>query len=104
MLHNMLLDNKMEMSGGWSTDEVTPPIYADPNDSHPRTRWHRATDRTNWFELVDPVMQATAVVEEGYSKWRQRYVDHFYHKWSNESLKWPGPTEPNSSLRTPLPP
>ena len=103
MLHNMLVDHKMEMFGGWSMDEVAPPNYADPRDDNPITRWRPANDRTDWFQLVDAELAEGVEVEGGYRKWRHRYIDHFYYQWVRKQTVWPGPTEPNSSLRTPLP-
>ena len=104
MLHNMLLDNRMRLHGGWSLDDVPPPYYRDPNDANPRTNLHRATDATNFFELVRVFGADNEVeVSGGYHEWRRRYIDHYYHTWVHKKTKWSGPIEPNCSMFTPLP-
>ena len=53
-----------------------------PNDVNPRTDLHRATDTTNFFELVRVFGADNEVeVSGGYHEWRQRYIDHYYHTW-----------------------
>ena len=75
MLHNMLLDYRMQLHGGWSLDEVSPPYYRHPNDTNPRTNLRRVTDATNFFELVSQFgADYEAEVGGGYHEWRNRQV------------------------------
>ena len=100
MLHNMIIDINMASSlhGGWSNDEVLPPKFHDP--MRPEIV-RRCDDTTNYFQQVG-VHQFGSGDGDGdtYHEWRDRYIDNFYYLWSRGKHKWPGPTEPNSSMRT----
>ena len=99
MMHNILLDNRMSLHGGWSYDEVVPPRFRDP--VHPAVTM-TANDDTDYMNLVNEFGgddDDEVEVDGTYQQWRERYIDNLYYMWVRKKHKWPGPVEPNDSMR-----
>ena len=111
MLHNMMLDEKLDVDGGWSRDEAPPPRYW-----HPLTRrTDRATDTTDFSrprprqhgqpQADGPHPMDAVTPRETDSEWlsrRARLITHFNYIRTTKQLKWNGPKEYNPSLHIPL--
>ena len=102
ILHNILLDHRFSLNGGWEGEESPPPRYRDP-----LTRgWALANDATNYFRLTPEWGVRGGDDEEevsAYYKWRDRYITNYNQLLRRSQIAWPGPVETNPSMSTPLP-
>lgn len=95
MLHNMMIDERMVCSlrGGWSRDDVIPPLYRNPIQPEIIMR---ANDKTNYFKRVHQFGSSDGE-GDSYQEWRDRYIEHFYYLWIRKKHKWNSPYEPWTS-------